>query len=117
MQLSIFIQMVVHGSNYESMYDSIPKEMLPEEYGGEGGTVQEIAGTFNRITKIHIFLLVSSFSFCSVRILQFSSCFHLQQYQISLLSNSLLKVLHFQSLHMLPSLMNITRLRQNIVNK
>ncbi|RVE51216.1 hypothetical protein evm_004181 [Chilo suppressalis] len=32
----------VHNRNYEDMYKYIPKEILPKEYGGYGGTIQEI---------------------------------------------------------------------------
>ena len=34
----------MHGSDFNSLYKEIPKEVLPNEYGGSGGTVQEIAG-------------------------------------------------------------------------
>ncbi|XP_047516143.1 uncharacterized protein LOC125056869 [Pieris napi] len=32
----------VHNKNYEEMYQHIPKEILPVEYGGNGGTIAEI---------------------------------------------------------------------------
>lgn len=32
-------------SNMEKLYEYIPKEMLPEEYGGQAGPVQAIHGT------------------------------------------------------------------------
>ncbi|XP_068229029.1 retinol-binding protein pinta-like isoform X1 [Palaemon carinicauda] len=33
----------LHGSNIESMHKYVPKSMLPSEYGGTAGTIQEIA--------------------------------------------------------------------------
>ncbi|XP_014362969.2 alpha-tocopherol transfer protein-like [Papilio machaon] len=35
-------RLYVHNKNYEDMYKYIPKEILPSEYGGNGGTVKEI---------------------------------------------------------------------------
>ncbi|XP_026326255.1 alpha-tocopherol transfer protein-like [Hyposmocoma kahamanoa] len=32
----------VHNKNYEEMYKYIPKDVLPAEYGGNGGTIKEI---------------------------------------------------------------------------
>ncbi|XP_055597767.1 alpha-tocopherol transfer protein-like [Uranotaenia lowii] len=32
----------VHGSNLEELYKHIPKRLLPEEYGGEAGPIQDI---------------------------------------------------------------------------
>ncbi|XP_053684682.1 alpha-tocopherol transfer protein-like [Sabethes cyaneus] len=32
----------VHGSNFEALYQYIPKRLLPEEYGGEAGPIQAI---------------------------------------------------------------------------
>lgn len=37
-------QLYVHNKNYEEMYQSINKEDMPEEYGGNGGTIKEIIG-------------------------------------------------------------------------
>ncbi|CRK86619.1 CLUMA_CG000456, isoform A [Clunio marinus] len=33
----------VHGHDMESLYKSIPRKLLPKEYGGEAGTIEEIA--------------------------------------------------------------------------
>ncbi|XP_053684681.1 retinol-binding protein pinta-like [Sabethes cyaneus] len=33
----------VHGSNMEALYKYVPKRLLPEEYGGDAGSVQSIA--------------------------------------------------------------------------
>ncbi|KPI93909.1 Clavesin-2 [Papilio xuthus] len=35
-------RLYVHNKNYEEMYKYIPKEILPSEYGGDGGTIKEI---------------------------------------------------------------------------
>ncbi|XP_053661310.1 retinol-binding protein pinta-like [Anopheles marshallii] len=35
-------RLFVHGSNLESLYEHIPKSMLPTEYGGEAGPIQDI---------------------------------------------------------------------------
>lgn len=35
-------QLYVHGSNLDSLYEHIPKAMLPAEYGGDAGPIQEI---------------------------------------------------------------------------
>ena len=34
--------MHIHGSNLESLHEHIPKEVLPIEYGGTNGTVEDI---------------------------------------------------------------------------
>lgn len=34
--------MNVH-KNFESLYEYVPREFLPEEYGGNGGTFEDIA--------------------------------------------------------------------------
>ena len=36
-------QLVVH-SNMDSVYQEIPKEILPEEYGGTAGKIQDLIG-------------------------------------------------------------------------
>lgn len=37
-----FLQLYVHGSNVEEVQRHIPKEVLPNEYGGTEGTIQEL---------------------------------------------------------------------------
>ncbi|XP_055530861.1 alpha-tocopherol transfer protein-like [Wyeomyia smithii] len=32
----------VHGSNFEALYDYVPRRLLPQEYGGEAGPIQPI---------------------------------------------------------------------------
>ncbi|XP_046961157.1 clavesin-2-like isoform X3 [Vanessa cardui] len=34
-------QIIVHTKNLESFYESVPKEILPEEYGGTGDSIQD----------------------------------------------------------------------------
>jgi hypothetical protein len=34
-------QIQVHGSDWTSFYEKVPKEFLPTEYGGEAGSVAE----------------------------------------------------------------------------
>ncbi|XP_023953080.1 alpha-tocopherol transfer protein-like [Bicyclus anynana] len=36
-------RLYVHGKNYDALYQHIPKHLLPAEYGGEGGSIKEIA--------------------------------------------------------------------------
>jgi hypothetical protein len=38
-------QIHTHGSNWKSFHEQVPKEVLPTEYGGEAGTLQENWGT------------------------------------------------------------------------
>lgn len=52
--LSVYLQLYVHNKNYEDMYKYIPKEILPAEYGGDGGTVKEITG--NQFMKFSLFM-------------------------------------------------------------
>ncbi|KAM3959038.1 uncharacterized protein ACR2FA_006879 [Aphomia sociella] len=35
-------RLYVHNKNYDELYKTIPKECLPTEYGGKGGTIKEI---------------------------------------------------------------------------
>lgn len=34
----------MHNKDYEALYQYIPKDVLPAEYGGDGGTTEEIIG-------------------------------------------------------------------------
>lgn len=42
-----FLQFHIH-SKYESLYDYIPQECLPAEYGGSNGTVQDVIDTWEK---------------------------------------------------------------------
>ena len=35
-------------SNIETLYDYIPKELLPQEYGGSAGTIAQIMGDWEK---------------------------------------------------------------------
>lgn len=35
---------MVHGKNIESLYEHVPKDVLPEEYGGTGDSIQGCIG-------------------------------------------------------------------------
>uniref|UniRef100_A0A182PGB9 CRAL-TRIO domain-containing protein n=1 Tax=Anopheles epiroticus TaxID=199890 RepID=A0A182PGB9_9DIPT len=39
-------RLFVHGSNLESLYEHIPKSMLPKEYGGDAGPIQDIVNAW-----------------------------------------------------------------------
>ncbi|XP_035899059.1 uncharacterized protein LOC118506264 [Anopheles stephensi] len=39
-------RLFVHGSNLESLYEHIPKSMLPSEYGGDAGPIQDIVDSW-----------------------------------------------------------------------
>ena len=36
-----FLQIQVHGSDWTSFYEQVPKKILPNEYGGEAGSVAD----------------------------------------------------------------------------
>lgn len=55
-------------SNLESLYKFVPQKMLPKEYGGEAGTVEELTGEFESLflknsLSISIISIVYSFVF------------------------------------------------------
>jgi hypothetical protein len=35
------LQIQVHGSDLTSLHQQVPKEVLPTEYGGEAGSIEE----------------------------------------------------------------------------
>ncbi|XP_052756841.1 alpha-tocopherol transfer protein-like [Galleria mellonella] len=41
-------RLYVHNKNYEELYKYIPKDILPIEYGGTGGTIDEIMDSWRR---------------------------------------------------------------------
>lgn len=41
-QLICHPQMFVHGDNMDAVHKHIPKHLLPKEYGGENGTIQDL---------------------------------------------------------------------------
>lgn len=42
--LFLLFQLHVHNKDYEALYKHVPKEILPTEYGGNGGSIKEIIG-------------------------------------------------------------------------
>lgn len=42
------LQLFVHNKNYEEMYKHVPKDLLPAEYGGNGGNIKDIIGRYNK---------------------------------------------------------------------
>ncbi|XP_004929250.1 alpha-tocopherol transfer protein-like isoform X2 [Bombyx mori] len=44
-------QLYVHNQNYEEMYKYIPKDILPVEYGGSGGSIEEIIDYWRKKVK------------------------------------------------------------------
>jgi CRAL/TRIO domain len=47
----LFEAMHFHTSGYESLYDYVPKEDLPEEYGGEAGKIDDIFEKWLKIVE------------------------------------------------------------------
>lgn len=41
-------RLYVHGSNLESLYQHIPKRLLPKEYGGEGDSLKDITAAWEK---------------------------------------------------------------------
>lgn len=41
--LLLHFQMFVHASNYKTLYDHIPQKYLPQELGGENGSIESIS--------------------------------------------------------------------------
>lgn len=37
---------VIKSNNMEELYSAIPKSVLPTEYGGEAGPIQELVGMY-----------------------------------------------------------------------
>ncbi|XP_028043362.1 alpha-tocopherol transfer protein-like [Bombyx mandarina] len=44
-------RLYVHNKNYEEMYKYIPKDILPVEYGGSGGSIEEIIDYWKKKVK------------------------------------------------------------------
>jgi hypothetical protein len=42
-------QVQVHGNDWTSLYEQVPKENLPTEYGGKGGSIAENWGKIHKI--------------------------------------------------------------------
>lgn len=42
-----------HTAGYESLYDHIPREILPKEYGGNAGQVDDIFNEWLQVIEKH----------------------------------------------------------------
>lgn len=51
--LFLLFQLHVHNKDYEALYKHVPKEILPTEYGGNGGSIKEIIGWCIRPLCLH----------------------------------------------------------------
>lgn len=40
--------MYVHGDNMESLYKQVPKSLLPSEYGGDAGPIQDMVNHWEK---------------------------------------------------------------------
>lgn len=40
------LQIKVFGEKYEELYDIVPRHILPEEFGGEGGKIMDIRSKY-----------------------------------------------------------------------
>ncbi|KAG6446333.1 alpha-tocopherol transfer protein-like [Manduca sexta] len=50
-------RLYVHNKNYDEMYKYIPQDILPEEYGGTGGTIPEIIDYWKKkVQEYRVFL-------------------------------------------------------------
>jgi hypothetical protein len=45
----MFLQIYVHATGLESLYKYVPKEVLPEEYGGYAGPLDVIHGELRNL--------------------------------------------------------------------
>lgn len=46
-------------SNLESLYKFVPQKMLPKEYGGDAGTVEELTGVYHKQKFQHFSMYLS----------------------------------------------------------
>jgi hypothetical protein len=44
----INFQIFIHGHDLESLYKHVPQKILPTEYGGEAGTMDEITSSWEK---------------------------------------------------------------------
>jgi len=58
-----FLQIQIHGSDWTSLYEQVPKEVLPTEYGGNAGSLGENWGETIQISlnTFNIFLIITNF--------------------------------------------------------
>jgi len=49
-----FLQIHVHGSDWTSLYEQVPKEILPTEYGGNAGSTEEHWGKIHTIISMDL---------------------------------------------------------------
>lgn len=60
------MQIHVHGSNFEEVLKHIPKELLPKEYGGDDGTIQELVDHWEHQFMLHRDYLIEGEQFGTV---------------------------------------------------
>lgn len=47
--MSVHFQLFVHGYNLESLYKHVPKRLLPSEYGGNAGSIDQLIAHWTEI--------------------------------------------------------------------
>lgn len=43
-----YSQIYVHGTDMDALYKVVPRKLLPKEYGGDAGTIQEIVNDLEK---------------------------------------------------------------------
>lgn len=43
---SILLQIYIHTDNLDKLYEFVPKDLLPNEYGGKAGNFEDLASKF-----------------------------------------------------------------------
>jgi len=65
----------VHGKDLEAMYEKVPKNLLPKEYGGDAGSILDLAGMNKKFFgNLHNILVIISEDF-KKKLLDFNDFF------------------------------------------